>query len=535
MSTPKIGASPLKGNLLDRALAYVAPARALERHRARIALAASGAWAGARFDRAALQRWWAPDGSADVNLLGDLPTLRKRSRDLARNAPIAVGALATVCTNVVGTGLVPLPRVDRAALGLGEAEADAWENEAKRIWSLWADSAECDAARTHRFVELQELVLRSTLENGDAFAIRRNFVRAGSPLALKVQLVEADRVCNPSNRPDDALLRGGIARDSNGAPVAVHVADRHPADFAGPAIKWQEVSVFGDQTGRRRVFHLYRALRIDQGRGVPYLAPVVETLKQLSRYSDAEVMAAVLNACFAIVTKTEGADGLGAATGDASDTKGDPLSLIDAGQIVDLAPNESIEGFTPARPSAQFDAFMQSLLRQVGMALELPFEVLVKHFTASYSAARAALLEAWKFFRARRAWLARSFCQPLYEEVLIEAVARGWLAAPGFFDDPRAFKAWTGAVWVGPPPGQIDPGKEADAAATMVAHGWKTDAEVTAELTGGDWEVNAAQRKKEIAIARDAGFPPPSPTGQAAPLPAPQSAPNPDGPDTEKA
>jgi hypothetical protein len=68
-----------------------------------------------------------------------------------------------------------------------------------------------------------------------------------------------------------------------------------------------------------------------------------------------------------------------------------------------------------------------------------------------------------------------------------------------------------------------------------VAHGWKTDAEVTAELTGGDWEVNAAQRKKEIAIARDAGFPPPSPTGQAAPLPAPQSAPNPDGPDTEKA
>ncbi|MCA3266633.1 MAG: phage portal protein, partial [Azospirillum sp.] len=154
---------------------------------------------------------------------------------------------------------------------------------------------------------------------------------------------------------------------------------------------------------------------------------------------------------------------------------------------------------------------------------------LVKHFTASYSAARAALLEAWKFFRARRAWLARGFCQPMYEEVLIEAVARGWLAAPGFFDDPRAFKAWTGAQWVGPPPGQIDPGKEADAAATMVAHGWKTDAEVTAELTGGDWEVNAAQRKKEIAIARDAGFPPANQAGGAPAAPIP----NPDAPDTE--
>jgi capsid protein len=56
--------------------------------------------------------------------------------------------------------------------------------------------------------------------------------------------------------------------------------------------------------------------------------------------------------------------------------------------------------------------------------VEIPFEILIKHFTASYSAAQAALVEAWKFFSARRSWMADKFCQPVYELVIAEAVAK---------------------------------------------------------------------------------------------------------------
>ena len=55
----------------------------------------------------------------------------------------------------------------------------------------------------------------------------------------------------------------------------------------------------------------------------------------------------------------------------------------------------------------------------------IPYELLVKNFTASYSASRASLLEAWKMFRMRREWLIGNFCQPVYEEWLTEAVVKG--------------------------------------------------------------------------------------------------------------
>lgn len=108
--------------------------------------------------------------------------------------------------------------------------------------------------------------------------------------------------------------------------------------------------------------------------------------------------------------------------------------------MIGLAPGEKVSSVDPGRPNAAFDPFVMAILRQIGVALEIPFELLVKHFTASYSAARAALLEAWKFFYTQRKWLADNFCQPVYEAWLTEAVLSGRVSAPGFFDDPLVDK-----------------------------------------------------------------------------------------------
>ena len=98
-----------------------------------------------------------------------------------------------------------------------------------------------------------------------------------------------------------------------------------------------------------------------------------------------------------------------------------------------LNPGEKIEIADAKRPSSNFDAFVTSLAKYVGAALEIPMEVLMKSFMSSYSASRAALLEAWKAFRMKRAWIAADFCQPVYELFLSEAIAKGRLHAPGFF------------------------------------------------------------------------------------------------------
>jgi hypothetical protein len=67
--------------------------------------------------------------------------------------------------------------------------------------------------------------------------------------------------------------------------------------------------------------------------------------------------------------------------------------------------------------------------------------------------------------------MAERFCQPIYEQWLEEAVARGYIAAPGFFADPVVRAAWCRAEWHGPTQGQLDPTKEVEAAEKRVAGG----------------------------------------------------------------
>jgi capsid protein len=62
---------------------------------------------------------------------------------------------------------------------------------------------------------------------------------------------------------------------------------------------------------------------------------------------------------------------------------------------------------------------------------------------------------AWRFFTAKREWLAQYFCQPIYESWLIEAVSSGRIQAPGFIDgDPAIRAAYSGTHWIGAAPGQ---------------------------------------------------------------------------------
>lgn len=502
-----------RSNVVDRVVAWINPERGVRRLKARTQLALAGAYTGASRSKRSLSSWKPSGGSADADLLPDLPDLRERSRDLLRNTPLAGGAVNTVATNVVGTGLMLKSRVDRDTLKWSEDQAQAWQVLTEREFALWAESTWCDATRTQNFYGLQDLALRSALENGDVFALLPFLPRKGALYDLRVQLVEADRVSNKDGQRDTSTMAGGVELDEVGAPVRYWMLNKHPGDIDGVVRRWTAYEAFGSRTGRRNVLHLYTKLRVGQTRGVPYLAPVIELLKQMSRYTEAEISAAVLASMIAIVFKTEGegptplesaVNGQTPGTSDPAQSGWD--GTMTPGLAVEMGLNESVSSMSPTRPNAGFDPFMQALLRQVGVLLELPFEVLVKHFTASYSAARAALLEAWKFYRKRRDWLAETFCAPVYEAWMEEAVAKGRIAAPGFFADPAMRRAYLGADWLGDGPGMLNPKDEAEAAQLRVEMGLSTLDEEIAGYDGGRFADKHSQRAKEHKARKEAGL-----------------------------
>lgn len=471
-----------------------------------------GGYDAGRNDKKGLKGYTPHAGSADSDINPGLGAIRARTRDLTRNTPLAAGAVNTTVTSTVGSGLSAQPRIDRKALGLSEDEADAWEAQAKRIWRLWAESTACDIEGELNFYALESLAFRSALESGDVLKVHRFRSRPTDRFGTRVQLVEADRISNPRWAIDDARLAQGVEINEDGRIIRYWVQDAHPGDryLAARANNWSQVPVHAP-SGNRVAWLLYDKRRVGQRRGVPYLAPVVEPLKQLERYSEAELMAAVVAAMFTVFVKTENGGGLSGIEGedDAVAAGGDDRELtLGPGLVAELLKDEDIATANPNRPNAQFDPFVLSIYRQIGVGLELPFEILIKHFQSSYSASRGAMLEAWKFFRGRREWLAENFCDPSYEAVITEAVARGWLHAPGFFDNDFIRAAYLGVAWSGDAMPQIDPLKEAAAAKLMVDEEFSTRQHQAMALNGSDWEENHRQRVKEETMRRRDGTAP---------------------------
>lgn len=498
-------------NVLDKALAFLSPSTALKRSVARKKLDVLNSGYdnyGASHEHKAVKgwRWWG--GSAKEDIDDNVDTLRQRSRDIFYGAPIATSALKTTRTNVVGSGLKSRPNLDSEFLGMTKEEAATWEQNTKREFALWSDTPNCDLERLNNFYELQQLAFLSWLMNGDVFTLLPFTKRANMPYDLRVQLIEADRVCNPRNNFSQSFNRDntveGVER-SNGEIVAYWIANFHPLSSQNAMNRtWSRVVAYGEKTGRRNVLHCMIQERIGQSRGVPLLAPGIESLKQLGRYTDAELMAAVVSGMFTVFIETQTPENKIGEAGEEDEYEEEAGEMsLGSGTILQLEKGQTANIANPGRPNTAFDGFVTSLVRQIGAALEIPPELLLKQFTSSYSASRGALLEAWKTFRMYRTWLANDFCQPIYEEWLAEAVAKGRIYAPGFFQDSLIRKAYCKCDWSGPSPGQLDPVKEANAAKIRVEEGFSTRQQETIEMNGGDFFENNRQRVREETVRQE--------------------------------
>ena len=487
--------------------------------------------AGASIKKKALKGFNAVSGSPREDIDYNNQTLRERSRILAMASPIASSAIRTNRTNVVGMGLRMQPRIDRDILKMSSEQADELQKMITREWNIWASNPRAvDALGISNFADIQRLVLMSWLLSGDVFVVmQQRRPTTMMPYSSRVMVIEADRIATPTasdtiagpmttgvNSDNGNYIYDGVEVDELGVIIAYWIRNTYPGEFGFPKeTKWQRVKAFNSDTGFANVIQIMDPERPEQYRGVPYLAPVIEQLLQMRRYSESELMAAVIESFFTAFVKTEaGADEnpfneTEELTPEERATQNDDEYSMGPGQVNFMQPGEDIVFANPTRPANGFDTFVKSICSQIGAALEIPKDLLLKEFNASYSASRAALLEAWKAFKMRRELLIDKFCTPVYAQWFSEAVARGRINAPGFFEDPIRRAAYLGVEWVGPSQGQLDPIKEVTAEAAMIKEGFSTHEQSTARLTGGDWTKNIEQLKKENALLGGLGEPDP--------------------------
>jgi len=473
------------------------------------AIRSQGAYKGASYSRS-MQSWFTQNLDADSELLPDLQKLRERSHDLYRNNSIAAGAIKTTVTNVIGAGLKLQSTIDSAAIGISEEDADIIQDKIEKEFEAWASSSECDASRRLDFYEHQDLAFKTFLLSGESVTTLPMISRPGSKYNLKLNAIDPTRLSQPFGEIERNNFAGGIETGEYGEPVAYHV-EKNINNLNYSIREWARIPAFGEKSGRPNVIHLFKAERSGQRRGIPWMSSVIEPLKMIGRYKESELMAAVVSSMFTVFVKNnpENLEGSGGypIPAQAGQREGINLNLA-PGMVHELEENQDISIANPGRPNSQFDPFVTAIMREIGMALELPLEFLQKHFQSSYSAARGAIIEAWNMFRVRQDWFGRKYCQPIYQEWLIEAVASGILFLPRFWESDSIRQAYFGSVWNAPSPGQLDPEKEVMAAAKRCQFGFSNYTKESAMMNGTDWDTNVKRLKKENKKMADAGMSP---------------------------
>lgn len=507
--------SQLKPNIIDRFIAAISPAAGLRRMQARALMGnvtRSVRRAGAA-NTGTIANWLTQRNSKYTEGL-ERAAVSNRAEDLYANDPNASSAIGSMSVNISGTGLIPQSQPNADVLGITEEQARAFQKQAEWAFHVWAENA--DVGNRFPFWALQYLNTQSLLVTGDYFSLPVMRKAPINGFSMALQCVSSNRIGTPSDLVSNDLIRDGVSIGAAGEPLGYWIYNSREAyHYNSDAYKYVPAKI-GHRPG---MLHGFIPKESEQTRGVSVLAPAIKAFKDLSDYLDSELVGALVAASMPVFIEN-------AAPFDLKEFQADTLSADDDEKVQEIVPGQIVYGsayekphvIKNERPSDSFPAFIERVLRSIGAAIGMPYEVIAKDFSkTNYSSARAALLEAWRIYKFYQKWLVHGFCQPSWNLVIEEAWLSGMIrlpkSAPDFYD---AMPAYCRAIWIPPRKGHVDPVKEVKALVESIDANLITQAEAVAEM-GGDWETVYNQRAREKEAEEALGI---APEKGAAPAPA---------------
>ena len=498
----------IKMNFLDRTIAAFSPAAGLRRAVTRTQLeymagpvtktSAStkgtlGNWFGKRVNRFAEER--------------ERVITTDRAADLVANNGHATSIIESTALNVVGgAGLTPQSRPNFKRLGITEEQANDIADQAEYAFTEWSKQA--DAEGESHFSDLQYQTIYSLLMNGESLTLPVQMeVGANRTYSFALQLLDNRRLRTPRNLISDPNIRDGIKLGNHCERLSYFIAN--PDD--GKLTTNLSSNVFEEipawRGHRRNVYHVFHKKSAEQVRGVSILSPVVKLFRDYDDYMDFELVGAILAASFPVFIETPPGEDPIEYTGDSVPDGNAPgakrITEVTPGTITYGTQGQVPHVMQSTRPGNSFPVFVETLLRAIGAATGLPYEVVAKDFSkTNYSSARAAMLEAYRIFQLYQSILINHHNQPIWDAVFEEAWLRGQIVLPaGAPDFYQARAAYTNCCWTPPKRGTIDPVKEVAAGKEAIISNMLTLADWYAEQ-GKDYEEELRQISRERKLMK---------------------------------
>jgi lambda family phage portal protein len=351
------------------------------------------------------------NGNADV--IGNLQTLRAKSRELFRNNPYFAKLEQILLTNVVGSNGIRLQSKCVTANGKVDKQASA---AIEASWQKYSTTKHCDYRQELSWREMCNVALQSLIKDGEIFA--KLIYDKNNPWSFSVELLDADSCASNHYAilTNGNTVAAGIELDSKtGKKVAYWFKQRNNRTQIFYNENTQEfVRVTADQ-----IIHYFKPQFVGQLRGLPFGVSVYTRAHNIKGYEEAAIISQRISASQSGFFEPTG-ESSEEFTGDEEelDNEGEPtgdfVMQAEPGVFRKIPAGYRLANFTPNINSQDFAQFMKCMLRGYATGFNVGYSAIASDYSdGNYSSLRLEALADRDAYKCMQTDLIEGFCQPI--------------------------------------------------------------------------------------------------------------------------
>jgi lambda family phage portal protein len=431
---------------------------------------------------------WVRSGESPNSVLRmDLPVLRARARDLARNNPHVQRFLKTADRNILGPAGIRLQMRVTNKNGSPDKFANKLIEEEWRKFVRMGVPTMCG---TMSFRDAEGMVLASLIRDGAPLIQEVRGAAARNAFGYSLHFMEIDHIDHSFEMTrGESRIQMGVHHDLWNKPLGYWVLTSHPNDYRqGLKREW---------INAEDIIHFFLRDRVGQVHGVPWLAQGMNRLKMLDGYEEAELVAARAGASkMGFLIDEEGDD----YDGDDEDETG-IISDFEAGVIEKLPPGYDFKSFDPQHPNSGYESFVSAILRSIAGGLDISYAAFTGDLRqVNFSSIRQGEISDRDAWRVLQGWLIEHFHARVFQNWLKMSLTTGAIDLSYSNLEKYNKPSWQSRGWQ-----WVDPVKDAQANTMQFEQRTKSLSEIAAEQ-GRDLEEVAGQIMRDIDLLKSMGI-----------------------------